>query len=162
MSFIEARLEQEKEINKYSEYEAVPFHGIEFINKFLNTDESYLFAIRKVLEWHKKYEGITNYSVSKIFEQVMSLRDPSGDLYFDHVKAEFYNESDFPGCLQCLFRLPLNKNNLNTFKEIIEKSSEMKCEDQMVKLLKSKIYPEGGWSSSVGQVPPAFIEKRVF
>ncbi|MFH1698656.1 MAG: hypothetical protein ABH882_06340 [Candidatus Omnitrophota bacterium] len=160
LGFIGSRLEREKEINKYSEYEAVPFHGIEFINKFINTDESYLFAIRKTLEWHKKYEGIINYSVSKIFEQVMSLRDSSGGLYFDHIKAEFYNNNNFPECLQCLFRLPLDKKNLNTFKEILEKSSELRYEDQMIKLLRSKIYPEGGWSSSVGQVPPAFIEKR--
>ena len=30
----------------------------------------------------------------------------------------------------------------------------------MAKLLKSKICPEGGWSSSVGQVPPEYIEKK--
>ena len=160
LGFIEDRLEQEKRINKYSEYEAVPFHGIEFINKFINSDSNYLFAIQKILEWNKRYEGITSYSVSKIFEQIMSLRDPSGDLYFDHIKSEFYNKDSFSDCLQCLFKLPLNKKNLNTFKEIIGKSSELKCEDQMVKLLRSKIYPEGGWSSSVGQVPPAFIEKK--
>jgi hypothetical protein len=27
-------------------------------------------------------------------------------------------------------------------------------------LLRSKIYPEGGWTSSAGQVPLAFIEKK--
>ena len=29
----------------------------------------------------------------------------------------------------------------------------------MIKLLRIKIYPEGVWSSSVGQIPPEFIEK---
>jgi len=160
LSFIEARLEQEKAINRYSEYEAIPFHGIEFINKFVTTVDSYRLAINKAIDWDKKYDGITSYSVSKVFEQFISLRDASGALYFDHVKAEFYNKEGFPKCLQCLFRLPLNKNNLGTFKEAVIKSVELQYENEMIKLLKSKIYPEGGWTSSVGQVPPAFIEKK--
>lgn len=160
LSFIEARLEREKAINKYSEYEAVPFHGIEFINKFVTTVDGYRLAINKVLDWDKKYDGIASYSVSKVFEQFISLRDASGTLYFDHVKAEFYNKDGFLKCLQCLFRLPLNKNNLGTFKDAVIKSGELGYEDEMIKLLRSKIYPEGGWSSSVGQVPPAFIEKK--
>jgi len=158
--FIEARLEKEKEINKYSEYEAVPFHGIEFINKFITNDETYLQAVQKAIEWDKEHDGFSSYSVSKVFEQIMSLRDPSGVLYFDRIKANFYDKDKFTDCLQCLFRLPLTKQNLNTFKEILTKSSELKHEDGMVNLLRSKIYPEGGWSSAVGQVPPAFIEKK--
>ena len=160
LSFIEARLEREKTINKYSEYEAIPFHGIEFINKFITTTESYRLAIKKAIEWEKKYDGITSYSVSKVFEQFMSLRDASSALYFEHVKSEFYNKDGFPDCLQCLFKLPLNRGNLGTFKEAIGKSAELGYEDEMIKLLRSKIYPEGGWSSSVGQIPPAFIEKN--
>ena len=160
LSFIEARLDREKAINKYSEYEAIPFHGIEFINKFITTNEGYRLAIKKAIEWDKKYEGITSYSVSKVFEQFISMRDGSGALYFDHVKSEYYNKDGFSECLQCLFRLPLNKTNLGTFKESIGKSAELGCEDEMIKLLRSKIYPEGGWSSSAGQIPPAFIEKK--
>lgn len=160
LSFIEARLEQEKAINKYSKYEAIPFHGIEFINKFVTTVDGYRLAINKAIDWDKKYDGIASYSVSKVFEQFMSLRDASGALYFDHVKAEFYNKEGFPKCLQCLFRLPLNKNNLGAFKEAVVKSVELRYENEMIKLLKSKIYPEGGWTSSAGQVPPAFIEKK--
>ena len=160
LSFIEARLEREKAINKYSEYEAVPFHGIEFINKFVTTVDGYRLAINKAIDWDKKYDGIASYSVSKVFEQLISLRDASGELYFDHVKDEFYNKDGFLKCLQCLFRLPLSKNNLGTFKEAVIKSGELRYEDEMIKLLRSKIYPEGGWTSSVGQVPPAFIEKK--
>jgi hypothetical protein len=160
LSFIEARLEREKTINKYSEYEAIPFHGIEFINKFITTTESYRLAIKKAIEWDKKYEGITSYSVSKVFEQFISLHDASNALYFDYMKSEFYNKDGFPECLQCLFKLPLNRGNLGTFKEAIGKSAELGYEDEMIKLLRSKIYPEGGWSSSVGQIPPAFIEKK--
>lgn len=160
LSFIEARLEHEKAINKYSEYEAIPFHGIEFVNKFITTNESYRLAIKKAIEWDKKYEGIASYSVSKVFEQFISLRDTSGTLYFDHVKSEFYNKEGFSECLQCLFRLSLNKVNLSTFKEVIGRSTELGYEDETIKLLRSKIYPEGGWSSSVGQIPPAFIEKK--
>lgn len=160
LSFIEERLEREKAINKYSEYEAIPFHGIQFINKFITTDDDYLIAIEKAVGWDKKYEGITTYSVSKVFEQFISLRDASGTLYFDHIKSAFYNKDGYSKFLQCLFRLPLIKSNLNTFKEAIVKAGEFKCEDEMIQLLKSKIYPEGGWTSSVGQIPPAFIEKK--
>lgn len=158
--FIEARLEKEKAINKYSEYEAVPFHGIEFINKFITNNETYLQAVQKAIEWDKKHDGLSSYSVSKIFEQIMSLRDSSGVLYFDRIKENIYNKDKFTDCLQCLSKLPLTKQNLGTFKEILVKSSELEHEDGMINLLRSKIYPEGGWSSSVGQIPPAFIEKK--
>jgi len=160
LSFIEARLEREKEINKYSEYEAIPFDGIRFIDKFIKTNDNYLLAIRKVIEWDKKYEGITSFSVSKAFEQFISLRDASGVSYFNHVKDNFYNKDGFSECLQCLFRLSLNRENLNIFKECIGKSAELGFENEMIKLLRSKIYPEGGWSSSLGQIPPVFIEKK--
>ena len=119
-----------------------------------------MLSSTQIIEWDKKYEGIVTYSISKIFEQFISLRDASGGLYLDHVKAEFYNKDGFLECLQCLFRLPLIRANLDTYKEVVGKSSELGCEDEMIKLLRSKIYPEGGWSSSVGQVPPAFIEKK--
>ena len=158
LSFIEDRLEREKEINKHSEYEAIPFQGIEFINKFINTNANYSFAIRKVIEWDKKHEG--TYSVSKIFEQFISLRNASDLLYFDYIKAEFYNKDGFSKCLQCLFGLPLTRGNIDTFKEIVVKSSELGYEDEMIKLLRSKIYPRGSWSSSIGQIPPVFIEKK--
>ena len=158
-NFIEARLEREKEIIECSEYEAVPFHGLEFINKIVNSNESYLYAVRKAIEWDKKHDGITNYSVSQIFEQLISLKDASGVLYFDHVKAAFYNKDAFLECLQCLFRLPLDRGNFNTFKEVIGKSSELGYEDEIIKLLRSKTYPEWVWGSSAGQIPPAFIEK---
>lgn len=161
LNFIETRLKNEKRINKYSEYEAVPFHGIEFINKFITTTDSYRLAIKKAIEWNKKYEGLATYSVSKVFEQFVSLRDASGDLYFNKVKNEFYNKDNFPDCLQCLFRLSLNKSNLETFKEVIGKSTELGYENEMATLLiRGKLYPEGGWSSSVGQTPPAFLEKK--
>lgn len=160
LNFIEARLEKEKTINKYSEYEAVPFHGIEFINKFINSTNDYRSAIKKAIEWDKKYESIASYSISKVFEQFMSLRNAAGVLYFYHIKDELYNKDRFSECLQCLFRLPLNKSNLSPFKEAIGKSAELGHEDEMVKLLRSKLYPEGGWSSSVGQTPPAFLEKK--
>lgn len=160
LTFIEARLEREKAIDKYSEYEAVPFHGIEFINKFVTTIDDYRLAIKKATEWDKKYEGITSYSVSKVFKQFISLRDASSVLYFDRIKSEFCNKDSFSEFLQCLFRLPLNKGNLGAFEEAIRKSGELGFEDEMIKLLRSKIYPEGGWTSSLGQIPPAFIEKK--
>jgi len=158
--FIDARLKREKEISKYSTYEAIPFNGIEFINKFICSNENYSYAIHKAIEWDNAYEGITSFSVSKIFEQLMSLKDASGVLFFDRIKTEFFTETAFSVCLQCLFKLPLIKSNLALFKEVTLVAMKFKGEDEMVKLLNGKTYPEGGWSSSAGQTPPAFIEKR--
>lgn len=160
MAFIEKRLEQENTINKYSEYEAVPFRGIDFIDKIIRNAEDYFYGIQKVLEWDEKYEGIASYSVTKVFEQIILLKDETGNLYINSIKDKFYNQNLFPKYLNCLFRLPLNQSNIAIFSEAIQKSKELNSEDEMAKLLKSKIYPEGGWSSSVGQVPPAFIEKK--
>lgn len=160
MDFVETRLEQEKKINKYSEYEAVPFDGINFLDKVVKNYDDYLFVIEKVLEWDEKYEGITSFSVSKIFEQVVLLKNGAGKLYMEDIKNKFYDIKHFSKFLACLSRLPLTRSNINIFSEAIQKSKEFRSEEEMSRLLKSKIYPEGGWSSSVGQVPPAFIEKK--
>lgn len=160
LNFIDDRLRREKEVNKYSEYEAIPFHGIEFINKFINSKESYSLALHKTIEWDRHNVDITSFSVSKLFKQLMLLKDVSGILFFEHIKSEFYKKDTFEECLQCLYKLPLIKSNLGIFKDVIDKASEFGYLDEISKLLKSKIYPEDGWSSSVGQVPPVFIEKK--
>ena len=160
IAFIGVRLEQEKAINKYSEYEAVPFDGINFTDKIIKNAEDYFYAIGKVLEWDEKYDGIASFSVSKIFEQIVLLKDGAGNLYLDRIKDKFYNQKLFVKFLNCLFQLPLNQSNIAIFSEAIQKSKQFNSENKMAKLLKSKIYPEGGWSFSVGETPPAFIEKK--
>ena len=160
MDFIEARLEQEKQINKYSEYKAVPFNGITFLDKVIKTSNDYLFAINKALEWDKKYEEVGYFSVKKVFEQIVSMKDSSGKLYLDAVKSRFFDKNNLSRILSCLFRLSLNRTNLSIFNEAIQKSRELGCEEEMGKLLKSKIYPEDGWSAPLGEVPTAFIEKE--
>lgn len=160
MAFIEERLERESTINKYSEYEAVPFRGIDFIDKIIRNAGDYFYGIQKVLEWDEKYGEIASYSVTKVFEQIILLKDKTGDLYLNSIKDKFYNQNLFPKYLNCLFRLPLNRSNIAIFSEAIQKSKELNNENEMAKLLKSKIFPEGGWSSSVGGVPPVFLEKK--
>lgn len=160
LTFMERRLEREKETRKYSEYKAVPYRGIDFIDRVIKNPEDYLYAINKALEWDEKYEGTASYSVSKIFEQIVSLKDSSGRLYLDTVKSKFYDRKAFSKFLDCLSQLPLHSANTDIFSEAIQKSKELNHENKIIKLLKSKIYPEGGWESSVGQVPPAFLEKK--
>ena len=160
MDFIEARLEQEKQIIKYSEYEAVPFDDITILDKVIKTSNDYLLAINKALEWDKKYEEVGYFSVEKVFEQIVSMKDISGKLYLEAVKSKFYDKNNFSKILKCLFRLPLNQANLSIFNNIIQKSIELGREEEMGKLLKSKIYPEDAWCSTLGEVPIAFIEKE--
>jgi hypothetical protein len=160
LKFIEARLEKEKEINKYSEYEAVPYDGVMFIEKIINDVTAYFFAVNQVLAWNEKYGGISNYSVEKLFKQIVLLKDASGKMYFECIKDRFYSKDDFMRFLECLFHLPLIKANIDIFKEAINKSNTLGFDAEMSNLLKGKIYPEGGWSSSVGETPPIFIEKK--
>ena len=160
MDFVEARLKQEEKVNRYSEYEAIPFKGISFLEKVVRSVEDYTFAIDKTLEWSEKYGGITSLRVSNIFEQIVSMKDISGKLYLEAVKSKFYDKNNFSKIVKCLFKLPLNQANLRIFEEVIQKSRELGCEEEMGKLLKSKVYPEDVWCSTLGEVPTAFIEKE--
>ncbi len=160
MDFVEARLKQEQKVDRYSEYEAIPFKGISFLEKVVRSVEDYTFAINKTLEWSEKYGGITSFSVSKIFKQIVSLKDNSGILYLEAVKSKFYDKNNFSKILKCLFKLPLNQANLRIFNEVIQKGIELGCEEEMGKLLKSKIYPEDAYWSTLGKVPTAFIERE--
>ncbi len=160
MDFIEARLEHEKEINKYSEFQAVPFDGITLLNKAVKNYDDFFYVNTKVLEWNDKYKGIAGLSVKKVFGQIVSLKDESGKLYFENIKDKFYNKEHFSNLLSCLFLLSLDRSSIEIFNEAIQKSKELGFEEDMEKLLKSKIYPEGIWSSSLGEVPPIYIEKK--
>lgn len=95
MTFTEMRLEQEKAINKYSEYEAVLFDGINSIDRIIKNAEDYFYTIEKALEWDEKYGGIASFSVSKIFEQIVLLKDGTGNLYLDRIKDKFYDQKLF-------------------------------------------------------------------
>lgn len=163
MDFIEARLEHETEINKYSEYQAVPFDGITLLDKAIKNYDDFFYVNTKVLEWNDKYKGIAGLSVKKVFGQIVSLKDESGKLYFENIKDKFYNKEYFSNFLSCLSRLSLERSHIEIFDEAIQESKKLGFEEDMEKLLKSKIYPEGVWSSSVGEVPPIYIEiKEVF
>jgi len=160
MDFVKLRLEKEKEIDKYSEYEAVPYDGVRFIEKNIKNIDDYFYAITQVLGWSEKYGGISNYSVEKLFKQIILLKDASGKLQFENIMDRFYDKDTFPRLLECLFHLSLIKVNIDMFEGAIHKSKEFGFEDEMGNLLRSKIYPEGGLSSSVGETPPIFIEKK--
>lgn len=160
MGFVEDRLEYENNINKYSGYQAVPYDGISVLDETIKTSEDYLYVSSKVLEWNGKYKGIAGLSVKRIFEQIALLKDETGKLYLNNIKDKFYNKEHFSDLLSCLFRFPLDLSTLEIFNEAIQKSKELGFEEDMERLLKSKIYPEGILSSSLGQIPPAFIEKK--
>jgi len=163
LEFIEARLEKEKYIKRYSEYRAIPFRGINALEKEIKNDEDYFYLIQKIIEWDAKYEDLMSFSIKTIFEQVISLKNISGISYFDIIKNKFYKKTKFPNFLRCLYHVKLNLSTIDTFYEAIEKSNEFGFDSNMGELLKSKIYPEDVWSSSLGEVPPAFIErKKVF
>ncbi len=160
LDFIEERLEKERAAPQSSEYHAAPFEGIDFMGRIIRNPEDYLYAIMKALEWDEEYEGTASFSVSKILKQIVSLMDGSGRLYVDTVKNSFYSRKAFPKFLECLSQLRLNRSSTDIFSEAIQKSKEFGHENKAVELLKGKIYPEDGWTSSVGEVPSAFLERK--
>ena len=163
MGFIEARFEHENDIKEYSGYQAIPFDGITFLNKAIKNDDDYFYVNTKALEWEGKYKGMAEIGVKNVFKQIVSLKDESGKLYFEKIKAKFYNKERFSNFLSCLSHLSLERSHIKIFEEAIQGSKELGFEEDMEELLKSKIYPEGVWSSSVGSIPPIYIEiKEVF
>jgi hypothetical protein len=156
VDFIEKRLEREKSINKYSEYKAVPHNGITSLPKIIQSKEDFCLAVERAIAWESKYEGIINYSVSEIFEQILSLRDATGKHYAEELKTRFSTAETFPRFLEYLSKLPLNKANLGIFKDAISIGTKLGFDYDIGKLLRSKVYPEDGWTSSGDETPPAF------
>ena len=80
--------------NKFNNPEYIPV-----FEKLISTEEEFLIVIRKILQWDQKYEGLTNYSVSNILEQVISLSDKSKVLFIDKIKEKFYSKENFQNLL---------------------------------------------------------------
>lgn len=159
-AFLESRFQKQQDINKYSEYEAVPFDGIGILAKLVKSEDDYYFALLKAIDWDSKYVGIASFSVDKYFEQIASLKNSSDDLYLDKIKDRFKDKDLYSKLISCLSHLHLNRLSIDLFKDALQKCHEFGCEDLLINILRRKIYPEGGWTSSVGDVPPAFIERK--
>lgn len=160
MNFIETRIEQEK-ARGYSDYKAIPYRKIEFLSSYINTPESFLIAIKRAIVWTEKYKDVFSLVMSKVFEQIVTLRDQAGTMYFETQGEKLLNnKSDFEVYLKCLSWVPLTKAYLYMFKAAINISTIWKYGNEMAELLRNKVAPEDGWSSSPGQTPPAFIEKK--
>jgi hypothetical protein len=159
IDFIEKRLEVEKAINSYSGYKAIPYDGITTLEKIIKSEADYFLAVDRALLWEGKYEGVVTFSVSEIFEQIVSLQDGAAP-YFEKLLDRFKDKGEFPKLLKCLEKLPLITANLEIFKKVIKLSENHGLEDEVGKILRSKVYPEGGWSSSGDEAPPAFVEKK--
>jgi hypothetical protein len=155
-----ARLEISTKSDGAHDYRAIPYDGMSFVGKVIQSHDDYRLALNKITEWDGKYKGVTKYNVGEIYEQIVNLMDRAGKLFLEGITSSFHNKSKFEQLLDYMSDLPLNLTTKDFFGETISKSHELGFEEGMQRLLRRKISPEGGWSGSVGETPPAFIEKK--
>ncbi|MDP2705513.1 MAG: hypothetical protein Q8O71_03950 [bacterium] len=162
IAFIDYRLKESKTHNKRAEFEAIPYDGIKHLSGSIQSYEDYRKFLSQSLEWHNIYsEGVEYYDVQKILKPILFARNnKTNQLYITEYINELVQKKQINEILICAQYLPLNGETVDLFLRISEEGIKSDNLKTIRSLLFSKTYPEGGWSSSGGQAPPALLEKK--
>jgi hypothetical protein len=162
IKFIGYRLNKSKENSSYSRFEAIPYDGLKHLKDSVQSYDDYEKLMVKALEWHNTYSrGVEHYEVQKILKPVLMSRDlPNNILYADSFVNKLLQENKINSALTCAQYLPLHGETSDLFLKIAGAGVKEGRVEEIESLLFTKTMPEGGWTSSHNQPPPALVQKK--
>lgn len=163
IKFIDYRLGKSKESKSRSSsrYEAIPFDGIKHLKDSVQSYSDFEKLLVKVIEWHNTYShGVEHYEVEKILKPVLMTRDQGNKFYIETFINQIIQKNEIGTALTCAQYLPLVEETANLFLIISRKGLEANKSKEIQSLLFTKTSPEGGWTSSHNEPPPALLAKK--
>ncbi len=162
IDFLDYRLKKSKEFSSYSRFEAIPYDGIKHLNKSVKSFDDFKKFLSKTIEWHNVYSsGKEYYEVEKVLKPILLSRGlDKNSLYIGNFISELIENDDIDNVFVCMQYLPLNSETTDLFFRVCEWGVGKNKTNEIKSLLFSKTIPEGGWSSSHNEPPPALLEKK--
>ena len=163
IKFIDYRLEKSKESKSRSSsrYEAIPYDGIRHLKESVKSYADFEKLLVSVIKLHDTYsDGVEHYEVEKILKPVLMARDQSNKLYIETFMIHLIQNNEIDTALKCAQYLPLIEETASLFLLVSQKGLEANKNAEIQSLLFTKTNPEGGWTSSHNEPPPALLEKK--
>lgn len=174
LEFIEFRLKKEKKLREekvqtgtiYSrkEFEAIPFDGIKCIKEKIRSFDDYWKFIQKIIEWYKSDICRSNFEIKNLMKETTLLQEKGTDeICLIKCIQILLKEEKLEDAAICMEFLPLTQQTIDVFIEFSETAIEMNQYELAKSVLFQKAWPEGGFSSQLGEPPPAFLRiKNIF
>lgn len=161
LAFISYRFEKSEKIGYTREFKTIPFGGIRYLERKIKTFQDYLSLIQKVIQWYESDIFLRQFDLKYLMKPVALQRDKeTNEFYLIKYIKILLQKNSVEEALICGRFLPLTQDTMDMFIEISEKGvGSNLCED-VKSLLFSKTSPEGGYSCSLGEAPPALVEIR--
>ncbi len=161
VDFLEYRFNKSKEIReknmKDREYRAIPFDGVQCIVNQIKSHNDYEKFMGKVISWYEKGIWI-NYSLMEPIKTL--LNSSSGKLYIEEYIENQLEMGNIKNAIIASKFLPFNENTIFVFMEVAEKAITSGKSVDIENLIYNKIFPDTGWVSSLGEAPPALVERK--
>jgi|GEM_PF-4312018 len=144
ISFIENRLSLDNFNGK------VPYHGYDFVKKFLEVIENYEMYIKLVINstTNKKIHSIDK---QKIYGSIFFIKDASNRLIILQLLDNSIKDNRLDIVIEILENYRLNDYTINDFISGLKYLNDNGREEEAEKLLYEYTYPTGVWSRNFGE-----------
>jgi hypothetical protein len=164
IDLIEYRLRRSREIREKGTikegYQAIPYGGIECIKKQIKSFSDFEKLIQKVAAWGDEDAFAKDFDLKYLISPLTSLRDTSsGKLYLQSYIEKQLEEDRLETALATSWFLPLSEETVDLFVSVGETAIAKGFVRETDVLFYNKSLPNS-WSSTPGEPPPIFIERK--
>lgn len=162
LEFISVRIELQNKEEGSIRFDAVPYEGFSVLINAVHTYEDYVKFIGAVLQWNSEDKCRHGLDVQELINPVILAKDAStGEIFHIRYIRESLAKDEFKKVLTCLDLLPFTETTKEIFMEVGERALHVGLEKDISSLFLRKTYPLGGWTSSGGEVPKAYLDLKL-
>lgn len=145
------------------EYEGVPFRGLECVAHQVRSYEDFEKLMDQLMKWQQEGDPWQSYDVQFVMKPLTTLScQGSGKLFLEKYIEEQIGADSVVNALEAAEHLPFNEKTTDVVLQLCEKAIELGKVDPARGLLDHLHSPDTGWSSGLGEAPPALIERKNF
>lgn len=170
LEFVEFRLRKKKKLKEKSiesgtifsreEFEAIPFDGIECIKEKIYSFDDYQKFIRKIINWYKSDIYWSDFDIKNLMKNIQSKDANSYLMGYVRILLKDKKKENLEDAAICMEFLPLTQQTIDLFIEFSETAIGMSQYELAKSVLFRKTWPEGAFSSQVGEPPPVFLKMK--
>lgn len=159
IEFVEYRLNKQSEPSQsWKTFDAIPSQGFSIGNKLIENYEGFKKFTDKMIEWHSQ-DKIYSFDIENLIE---GMNRQNAEEFTKQYIVEQINggrQVDMEKAVACLQTLHFSKGNLDMFSKVLDACVNTEFKDESLSALSHQVF-SGGFSSTVGEAPPALVHKK--
>ncbi|MFW5853273.1 MAG: hypothetical protein ACOCU8_01360 [Patescibacteria group bacterium] len=151
------RIERAKELKDYT-YDAIPFEGIKTLPEYIDSLDDFKILFNRLLD-EEDEDSIFGMDVGHLVDSFAGKTTNGVSLLEQYISDSLVG-TQYAKALRALRFLPLGPSSIEIHSQCAVQASEAGHYSMVEEVFLSKLYPRGGWSSTVGEDPPALVGIR--